>query len=264
MQIDRHTSIRIEITKYIVLIFAIFHSLGCEATTIAILRNKSGIVVSADSLVGSSEGASSTTCKIIPAGNGFFAVAGIADSGNIYRTFNARKIAAQVGKESTVKKRADAFRQLALPSFRAAIKDIRRYDPEFFSKMKDDPQPLQAMFFGIEDGIAVFQVEVFSLTVTQKEIFIKPSRRACPGICTETVSLEILGENAAAKAASRLVKDGGVIDPHNLVESSRKLVEIEEKASPKYVGGAVVSVIVSAFAPPAWIDPSHMCDSPKH
>jgi hypothetical protein len=265
MKIDIFGWVRTDIDRYVVLMFVIFCSLSCAGTAIAALRDESGMVVSADSLLVDPLTGRSTVCKIIPSGSGFFAVAGVAQSSNQYRTFDALKIAAQVGKETTVKTRADAFRRAALPSFRNAVNDIRRYAPNFFSQeIIGKPQALQAIFFGIEGGIATFQVETFSVTLVKGDIVIKPARIACPGVCTESINLQILGENDAAKAASRLIKDGGIINPHNLVESSRQLINIEERAVPDYVGGSIVSVIVRRSGPAAWIDPSHICDSQKH
>jgi hypothetical protein len=252
-------SVRTDIAKYAAFISLLFCSVGCVGTSIAVLRVESAVVVSADSLVLDLKGVRSTECKISESGSGFFALAGTADYGGTgIATFDANKIARQVSKEKTLKERADAFRRIALPGFRTAVEDMRRNVPARFNKGVS----LQAIFFGIEGGIAASQVETFSVTLEKGEIVVKPERFACPdpGKCDAGfLNTQLLGVNDAAKAAAGPIKDGGLIDGHNLAESSRQLVALEEKDAPSYVGGPIVSVVIQVSKPVVWIDPSHVC-----
>ena len=251
-----HVSVRTDIAKYAAFICLLFCAVGCMGTSIAVLRIDSEMVVSADSLVTDMSGARTTVCKISPSGSGFFALAGTADYGGTgIATFDATKIARQVGKEKTLKQRADAFRRIALPGFRNAVEDMRKNWPAEFKQVVGKAQPLQVIFFGIEGGTAAYQLEVFAVTLAKGKVVVTPERVACPAACkVGFIDIKLLGENEAAQPAARLI-----FDPNNLLESSRKLVGLEERFAPNDVGGPIVSVAVQVFKPVVWTDPSHVC-----
>jgi hypothetical protein len=253
---------RTDIAKYAASIFLLSCSVGCMGTSIALLRTDSEVVVSTDSLALDEGGARSTVCKISPSGSGFFALASsVADYGGTgIATFDATKIARQVGKEKTLKERADTFRRIALPGFRNAVEDMRNNLPSKFKEVVSQPWPLQAIFVGVEGGVAAYQVEVFAVTLAKGKVVVTPERIACPAACkVGFLDTRLLGENEAAKPAARPIQGGGVLDPNNLLDSSRKLVGFEERYAPGNFGGPIVSVTVQVSKPVVWTDPSHVC-----
>jgi len=95
----------------------------------------------------------------------------------------------------------------------------------------------EAVFFGIEDGVpTIIEIRFEQLGDSRESLKLKPHKFSCPGHCPARPRTVLLFgrkqhiDKLAQKKSELLQSDES---------TARKLVEIEKRAEPQYVGGPI-------------------------
>lgn len=248
------------------------------ATSVVAVRNGDEIVLGADSsttLTQLSDGMevqkNMQKCKIVQAGNFFFASAGFAGigparakiPGSIYPEFNLKRLIERelAGGGKTRDKMDELERLLAINLSRIAEK-ARREAPAFFVE-KFIRHPLFSLVIaGIDDGRPVLFVMSFRLNAGASGVMtFDIDRYRCPGDCSSPDVAIFAGETGAIRRyLSRNADFSSMAGP---VEMVRSLVELEISKAPSAVGPPVDILRLSADGP-QWVQKKDLCPEIQH
>src|ERR1700719_4978241 len=172
-------------------------------TTVAVARNPSGVTLAADSLT--LDGRKKiNACKIHDSGAFFFSVVGILldiKTGFDTAALGRRAISQSKSLHDSLRK----FEALTIPPSEKELRHIRSDGRQFYEReVRGHPEPLQAVFVGIEDGKPAYVVVVFTVADDSDGRMVVVSHvHDCPGDCRENPGPIVLGSNVAAQAAIR-------------------------------------------------------------
>jgi hypothetical protein len=222
-------------------------------TVVAIRAEPNRVVIAADS-VAIADGKPAATCNIRVVRKVVVAIAGIVSDPK--SEFDAFAVAEKsVVQSHTLRGAADQFARAGVPELRKALFRLRRDEAELYEAgIRRNPQALQAVFGGVQDGIVQYTIAYFSVSdAADGGILVSSRRESCPGSAcpsTETTDINVLGENAAVARASpgRSTALGS-----EAVAIAQALVKTEISNSPMLVG-APISTIVVTDGDPVWVE----------
>jgi hypothetical protein len=230
-----------------ILVFLSLSSSAAFATSIVAARNNDEIVIGADSRTtlvlpeGSIEG-SIKKCKIVQAGDLFFASAGSAgigpaDSpGDIYPGFDLEKtIAASLEGSGDIADRVKNMETALIAELTRIAEKARKDDAAFFMK-RFVGRPADAIIIGgIENGQLVLMVRTFTMIVSPTgSLSFDIGRFSCPGDCIEPITAIFEGKTAAIR--DYLTQHKLFLHFADPVDAVRDLVSLEISADPSSVG----------------------------
>jgi hypothetical protein len=231
-----------------ILVFLSFGSSTVFATSIVAVRDSDQIVIGADSKTtllpgsGAGEAGSIAKCKIVQAGDLFFASAGSAGigpvdfPGDIYPRFDLREIIARglQGSGGIIDKVKNLETVLAANLTLIAEK-ARQEDAVFFLRRFVGHTVDTVIIGGIQDGEPVLLVRTFRLIVSPGGgLSFNIGRFSCPGDCRQAVTTIFEGRSNAIR---------NYLERHKLflyfadpVTAVRDLVGLEISEDPAFVG----------------------------
>lgn len=238
-----------------VLSFALIPGTGIGAnynyltgTSIVAIRTGTEVVVGADSLaVLTGEDASPIyVCKILQVGRAFFATARlVADNQGEFDV--ARTVRATYRENEPLLASVRRFETEMVPQLREVVAYIRDHDRRYFEKEVANKPALEIAFFGWEDSAPVLYLRYFTVRAAPDSSFtISARQKNCPGDCPGGVVYTALGHHDAIDEKLKRV-------PHywrrGTVTSVRELIELEARAKPQFVGGAIDIIHLTASGP---------------
>jgi hypothetical protein len=223
------------------LALALLSTAGATATTIVAVKTASEIVIGADSKVTDTFGgaAANQACKIVQAGNLFFAYEGMARD---RRTgFDITKIAAQslaFKPNANLSEKVSILTGFVTDSLFAELLSLKQHDPETYREKVEGGQTfLRILVAGFEGGQPLLFVRGFrAVPLSRSTIAVSVVPDDCPADCREEFSVRLLGETAAIEGLPEETPDfwkGGI------AEGVRRLIETEIAARGEYVGPPV-------------------------
>jgi hypothetical protein len=203
------------------------------ATTIVIIRTSSHIVVAADSLWsyqrGEQELAPRIGCKVKKVGNIYFTGSSTNVDGRQMQDLALRAM-------MTSRSAAAAADQFVLASGELAARTAA-LEKDSVIEQCWRRACAQAVFFGMEDGVpTIIEIRFEQLGQSRESLKLKPHKFSCPGHCPSRPRTVLLFgrkqyiDKVAQKKSELMQSDEN---------TARKLVEIEKKAEPQYVGGPI-------------------------
>jgi hypothetical protein len=224
-----------------------------NSTAIAVIVRPSRIVIAADAksvLTNSSGSSSAQICKIYQAGASFFAFSGMDQDDNI--GFVSSEIAKRIAAPS-IKARAEKFAEDVRKPLLESLQRSYRVAPsrDEYRKLFGGEFPLAAIFFGMEQGISIYEaVQTTKIEdASGKPIRIDTEIRVCPGLlCPEPEHSRLmwLGETTAAQNEFGRMRAAGDSRLGDDVAVVRHLVETEIAARPDIVGPPVAVLVLDA------------------
>jgi hypothetical protein len=133
---------------------------------------------------------------------------------------------------------------------------IRDHDRRYFEKEVANRPALEIVFFGWENSAPVLYLQYFTVRVAPDGSFtILARQKNCPGDCPGGVVYTALGHHDAIDEQLKRV-------PHywrrGTVTSVRELIELEARAKPQFVGGAIDIIRLTASGP-KWLQRKPQC-----
>lgn len=211
------------------------------ATTIVAVKTPNEIVIGADSKVTDTFGNAfaNQACKIVQAGNLFFAYEGLARD---RRTgFDIAKIAAQslqLKPNATAVEKVSIFTGFVTSQLFAELLSLKQHDPETYREKIEGGQTflkiLVAGFEGNRPLLFVRQFRAVSLSRGTIGVIVVPDD--CLSDCAGYPVIRSLGETAAIDG---LPEETPGFWENGIVEGVRRLIETEIAARSEYVGPPV-------------------------
>ncbi len=255
----------------------VFLSLGYStafATSIVAVRDDDEIVIGADSrttmVPGSGGGVagSITKCKIVQAGNLFFATAGSAgigpaeSPGDVYSEFDLRKIiAGALRGNSRIGDKVKDLETALVESLARIAENARQEDTAFFLK-RFVMHPAQTIIVGgLDNGELVLMARTFRLVISPSgALSFEIGRFDCPGDCQEPLTTIFEGRTEAIRE---------YLEQHKLflyyadpVTAVRDLVGMEISADPFSVGPPI-DILRLTKRGAEWIQRKPLCPDIK-
>jgi hypothetical protein len=211
------------------------------ATTIVAVKTPALIVIGADSKMTDTfgGGVGNQGCKIVQAGNLFFAYEGLARD---RRTgFDIVKIAAAalaVRPQASPAERVSIMTGFITSRLFAELPDLKRHDPETYREKVEGGQTfLKILVAGFEGGQPLLFVRGFrAAPLNGQAIGVSVLPDDCLADCGGAVAVRMLGETAAIEGLAEETQgfwSGGI------AEGVRRLIETEIAARSEYVGPPV-------------------------
>ncbi|HET6514910.1 MAG TPA: hypothetical protein VFG09_07090 [Thermodesulfovibrionales bacterium] len=251
----------------------IFFSLGssiASATSIVVVRENNAIVIGADSkttlMPGSGAGGagSITKCKIVQAGNLFFASAGSAGigpaefPGDVYPEFDLKEIIAEGLKgDGRIEDKMRVLETVLVASLTRIVEKARQDDAAFFLTRFAGHPAHTIIVGGLADGELVLMVRTFRLIISPSgSLSFEIGRFACPGDCQGPVTAIFEGQTGAIRK---------YLEQHKLflsyadpVTAVRGLVGIEISEDPSFVGPPI-DILRLTKRDAQWIQRKPLC-----
>ncbi len=228
----------------------VFLSLGLSsafATSIVAVRNSDEIVIGADSkttltLVQSGGQTSLTKCKIVQAGDLFFASAGSAGigpaglPGNISPEFDLKEtIAAELRGDGTMKEKVDRLEKVLVADLTRIAEKVKQDNPSFFLQKFVNAPVHTVIVGGTDKGELVLMVRTFSLISSPfRPLSFVVGRFTCPGDCRGPFVTIFEGRTEEIK--EYLQQHELFLHYADPVTAVRDLVGIEVEKDPSSVG----------------------------
>jgi hypothetical protein len=232
-----------------ILVFLSFGLSNAFATSIVAVRNNDEIVIGADSKttltsVGSGVGelGSITKCKIVQAGNLFFASAGIAGAGpaelpgDVDPDFDLKEIIAEGLRGSgRIGDKVRNMEKLLVANLTLMAEEARQDNAAFFLARFVKHPAHTIIVGGFDDGELVLMIRTFSLIISPTgSLSFEIGRFACPGDCQKPIITILEGQTEAIRK---------YLQQHKLfmyyadpVTAVRDLVGLEISDDPSFVG----------------------------
>ncbi|MCL5024270.1 MAG: hypothetical protein M1497_13080 [Nitrospirae bacterium] len=229
------------------IIFALlsFASSTAFATSIVAVMNNDEIVIGADSKTtliqagrGKGDPENITKCKIVQAGNLFFASAGsagIGPAGAVDPEFDIREtIARGLLTGGGIDEKVGNLEKALVAGLTRIAEEARQDNAAFFLKSFVG-QPVHTVIIGgLDNGELVLRVRTFSLIISPSgSLSFEIGRFACPGDCGTSFLTVFEGQTEAIR---NYLQDHYFADP---VTAVRDLVELEISKDPSSVGPPV-------------------------
>ena len=220
----------------------VFGSMRLSATSIVIIRTPKHIVVAADSLWSHHRGKEQLPprieCKMKRIGHIYFTASTTdVDAREMeYLAWEAMKSSQSVG---------EAADHLMLKSKEMAARTAA-HESQSILDMCWGHSCAEALFFGVESGVPTMVLIKFQQAGNSRQsLKLVPHKFSCPGDCPKEP--EILLALGQREEIERLKQhDPTFLQRNTDVDAARKLVEIEEKAKPEYVGGPIDLLVLDA------------------
>jgi hypothetical protein len=232
-------------------VLALLVALPASATTVVALidRFHHRAVVAADSLLVYKIADKSTqTCKIVANPGCSFGMAGLFYKE--YPVFHLQELAEQAcGLNGDLRHRADAFLDIAKDPTIGVAQYLRQNEPEFFAELTNSNggELIMVIFAGPDAGGASIFARGYKLD-------------ADGGIAP--VSLDVTESNNGAgffgganQQIAAYIKRTPNWDHSDLVKTARKLVEMEIRAHPQWVGAPVSVLTINNLDQQKWVNP---------
>lgn len=235
-----------------------------KSTTIVAVKTKKEIVIGADSKVTDTFGNTleRQACKIVQAGNVFFAYAGFAR--NSETDFNLPQIAADAlnskPKAKTAEK-VEILTNIVIEKLNAEISVLKEKSFPTYREKIEGRIFLRILVAGFEKGKPALYVRQFRLGQTnEKGIGVIASNNDCDRKCKGENVTRFLGETAAIDGLPEETKD---FWKSGLAEGVNKLIETQIAAREEYVG-APIDILQITAKNAVWIRKKDSCPDIKN
>jgi hypothetical protein len=230
------------------------------ATTIVAVKTPGEIVIGADSKMTDTFGGGVETqgCKIVQAGNLFFAYEGLARD---KRTgFDIVKLAAEslaLKPEATPAERVSIMTGFITSRLFRELPELKRHDPETYREKVEGGQTfLKILVAGFEGNQPLLFVRGFrAVPLNSQTIGVSVLPDDCLADCRDAISIRMLGETAAIEGLPEETQGfwaGGI------AEGVRRLIETEIAARSEYVGPPVDILRIEGAAA-RWLQKKPAC-----
>lgn len=235
----QHASASMKILRLLPLLFLLTGR--AAATTIVAVRTPSEIVIGADSKVTDTYGNASANraCKIVQAGNLFFAYEGLArDRRTGFDIVQTASHALELKPQATVSEKVSILTGFVTSGLFAELLSLKQYDPDTYREKIEGGQTfLKILIAGFEGGRPLLFVRQFRAAPSgRREPGVSVVPDDCPADCTDAFVIKSLGETDAIDGLPEETQgfwQGGV------AEGVRRLIETEIAARSEYVGPPV-------------------------
>ena len=222
-------------------------------TSIVAIRTPVEVVVGADSLASWHSDASSPIFieKILPAGRSFFATAKlVADDQGQFDVPRAIRETHQ--DDQPMLRSIQRFETVILPQLQDVATHLHRYELPYFEREVLNKSMLEVAFFAWEASGPALSLRYFTVSIgADGSPGVAVTRRDCPGDCPTGVVYTALGHHDAIDTALR---GNPRFWQRGTVDAVIGLIELEKKAKPRYVGGPITILRITARGP-QWIRP---------
>jgi hypothetical protein len=211
------------------------------ATTIVAVKTPNEIVIGADSKVTDTFGKAfaNQACKIVQAGNLFFAYEGLARD---RRTdFDIVKIAGQslqLKPDASVSERVSILTGFVTSRLFAELSSLKQHDPATYREKIEGGQTfLKILVAGFEGSRPLLFVRQFRAVALSREtigVIVVPDD--CLADCADAIVVRSFGETAAIEGLPEETPDFWT---NGIAEGVRRLIETEIAARSEYVGPPV-------------------------
>jgi hypothetical protein len=230
------------------------------ATTIVAVKTASEIVIGADSKVTDTYGsaAANQACKIVQAGNLFFAYEGIARD---RRTgFDIAKIAAQAllfKPDATLSEKVSLLTGFVTDSLFVELSSLKQHDPDTYREKVEGGQTfLKLLVAGFEGQQPLLFVRGFrAVPLSRQLIGVSVVPDDCLADCRDRVAVRSLGETDAIDG---LPEETPGFWTGGIAEGVRRLIETEIAARSEYVG-LPIDILRIDSAGAEWIQKKANC-----
>ncbi|MBD0326951.1 MAG: hypothetical protein ICV68_10995 [Pyrinomonadaceae bacterium] len=230
------------------------------ATTIVAVKTRHEIVIGADSKVTDTFGGATANqaCKIVQAGNLFFAYEGMAR--NRRTGFDIVKLAAQalaLKPTASLAEKVSILTGFVTSRLFTELPNIKQNDPATYrEKMEGGQTFLTILVAGFEGGEPFLFIRGFrAVPLGRQKIGVSVVPDDCLADCREEIVVKSLGETAAIEGLPEETPGfwtGGV------VEGVRRLIETEIAARSEYVGPPI-DILRIDKAGAEWIQKKPSC-----
>lgn len=257
--------------KSVFIIFFLLAPVSAFSTSIVAVRSPGEIVIGADSsttltrIDNESENPKCMEkCKIVQAGDVFFASAGFAGvgparrPGSIYPEFNLKKIIIKgLASKGTINAKLDNLEKTLVMELSGIAGKAKKDSPAFFVE-KFARRPLFTLIIaGLEDGIPVLMVRTFRLkSLAEGAMSFDVERFSCPGDCRSPSIAIFAGETGAIR--QYLSEKADVSSAFCPIDLVRNLVGLEISNAPSAVGPPV-DILRLTGSGPEWIQKKAIC-----
>lgn len=248
------------LTKVILLAFLVQILLICaKATTIVAVKTKKEIVIGADSKVTDTFGNASENqaCKIVQAGNVFFAYAGFAR--DTQTDFSIPQIVSESLNSNlslSIAEKTENLTKIVIEKLNVELPILKEKSFVTYREKIEGKIFLRILIAGFEKGKPVLLVRQFRLGQTADQtIGVIVSTDDCDAKCKGNYTTRFLGETEAIDGLPEETKD---FWKAGLTAGVKKLVEIQIAAREEYVG-APVDILQITAKRAVWIQKKAMC-----
>jgi hypothetical protein len=253
-----------------ILVFLSFGSSTVFATSIVAVRASNEIVIGADSKTtllpgsGAGEAGGIAKCKIVQAGDLFFASAGSAGvgpadfPGHLYPQFDLTKIIAKsLQGDGPIADRVKNLETVLVANLTLIAEKAQQEDAAFFLKRFVGHVLDTIIIGGIQNGEPVLMVRAFRLVISPGgALSFDIGRFSCPGDCPEPVTTIFEGQTGAIR---------NYLEQHKLflffadpVTVVRGLVGIEISEAPSLVGPPI-DILRLTSKGAEWVQRKSLC-----
>jgi hypothetical protein len=239
------------VTQRLVFLMLLLCCYPARGTTIVVIRNDQAIVIAADSRLlevtsgGGVRTAGNSECKVQKMARFFWASAQL-DHDDV-TGFSVQHFVATAGRfRGTLFAQMSEFERIIAPALLREVTSLKTRDPNYYHALLVNSFPaLEIVFFGVEKKELVlhFRQFIYKKAGRNFKIVANPVRAIdCPGVSCHRTQLVLLGEYRAIASFMLHPTWPTGITP---IDAARKLVEIEEQASPTYVGGPITEFVLN-------------------
>jgi hypothetical protein len=246
-------------------------SSSASATSVVAVRNNDEIVIAADSKTtltqawdSMGEPESIAKCKIVQAGNLFFASAGSAgigsveSYGNVDSVFNLKEVIAKgLAGKGRIADKVNKLEKVLVINLAQIAEKARQDDAAFFLE-RFVKHPIHSVIIaGLENEELVLMVRTFKLSISPSGFLsFEIGRFACPGDCQASYVTMFEGQTEAIR---RYLQENEYFlyytDPTTV---ARNLVELEISKDPSFVGPPI-DILRLTRASAEWIQRKSLC-----
>ena len=238
-------------------------SSAAKATTIVAVKTDTEIVIGADSKVTDTFGNASIkqVCKIVQAGNVFFAYAGFArDSKTGFSIPQIASAALNQKPGLSIGEKTKILTRLVTEKLNAEIPLLKKNDFVTYREKIEGKIFLRILVAGFEKDKPVLLLRQFRLGQTdEKKVSVIVSEDDCDAKCKGTTT-RFLGETAAIDGLPEETPD---FWNDGLAAGVRKLIETQIAAREEYVGAPIDILRITAKGA-AWIQKKPSCPEIKN
>jgi hypothetical protein len=235
------------------------------ATTIVAVRTPTEIVIGADSKVTDTYGNAFKRqgCKIIQAGNLFFAYEGLTrDTRTGFDIARVASQALQLRSNLSAAEKVSILTGFVASELFKELPRLKQHDPDTYREKVEGGQIfLTVLVAGFEAGRPLLFVRQFrAVPVNRQTIGVSVLPDDCPQDCVGDAVVKFLGETAAIDGLPEETPD---FWKDGLVEGARRLIETEIAARSEYVGPPVDILRIDKTGA-RWIQQKPECSRTKN
>ena len=250
-----------------VIMFALFVQIFAsfaKATTIAAVKTPKEIVIGADSKVTDTFGNAleNQACKIVQAGNIFFAYEGFArDTKTGFAISPIAADALNLKPTLSIAERTDILTKIVIEKLNVELPLLKQNSFPTYREKIDGRTFLRILVAGFEKNKPVMLVRRFRFGQTAEQTFgIIVSNDDCDAKCKGENVTRFLGETEAIDGLPEETKD---FWKEGLASCIRKLIETEINARDEYVG-APIDILQITAKNAVWIQKKPLCPDIKN